>query len=177
MQCTTKGSLRLCVCLWSSWLVSPFASSPLFPRVQTVGSMIHFARRKKKKKEESACERRNRQDRWEIIRWSSVVDLELNGIINQAKKQARCSYIYYLHFFHFRRCNQQTYTSGPLIRVTGTWRPSAHFDHWPWKRKVGSVLLSTLFFSSTQCPLPPSNLYKKQNKSRRITFLCPCPLN
>ena len=58
-------------------------------------------------KKESACERRNSQDHWEIIRWSGVVDLELNGIINQAKKQARCSYIYYLHFFHFRRCNQQ----------------------------------------------------------------------
>lgn len=63
----------------------------------------------KKKKKESACERRNSPDHWEIIRWSGMVDVELNGIINQAKKQARCSYIYYLHVFHFRRSNKQTY--------------------------------------------------------------------
>lgn len=66
-----------------------------------------------KKKGESACERRNSQDHWEIIRWSGVVDLELNGIINQAKKQARCSDIYYLHVFHFRRCNKQIYVGAP----------------------------------------------------------------
>lgn len=61
-------------------------------------------------KKKSACERRNTPDHWEIIRWNGMVDVELNGIINQAKKQARCSYIYYLHVFHFKRCNKQIYT-------------------------------------------------------------------
>lgn len=72
-----------------------------------------FCNEGRKKKGKSACERRNSQDHWEIIRWSGVVDLELNGIINQAKKQARCSYIYYLHVFRFRRCNKQIYVRAP----------------------------------------------------------------
>lgn len=112
MQRTTKGSLRLCVCLRCSWLVSPFASSPLSPGYRRLDPwfILQWGR---EKKGESACERRNSQDHWEIIRWSGVVDLELNGIINQAKKQARCSYIYYLHVFHFRRCNQQIYVWAP----------------------------------------------------------------
>lgn len=78
--------------------------------------MIHFAMRggeREREKGKRACERRNSQDRWEIIRRSGVVDLELNGIINQAKKQARCSYIYYLHVFRFRRGNKQIYVAGP----------------------------------------------------------------
>lgn len=102
------------VCLPPMLMIGqPIRQLAALPRVQTVGSMIHFAMRKRKKKGESACERRNSQDHWEIIRWSGVVDLELNGIINQAKKQARCSYIYYLHVFHFRRCNQQIYVWAP----------------------------------------------------------------
>lgn len=99
------------VCLPPKLMIGqPVRQLAALPRVKMVGSMIHFAmKEKKKKKKESACERRNSPDHWEIIRWSGMVDVELNGIINQAKKQARCSYIYYLHVFHFRRSNKQTY--------------------------------------------------------------------
>lgn len=111
MSAAHNKRLRVSVCLPLMLMIGqPVRQLAALPRVQTVGSMIHFAM---KKKGESACERRNSQDHWEIIRWSSVVDLELNGIINQVKKQARCSYIYYLHFFHFRRCNQQIYIGAP----------------------------------------------------------------
>lgn len=44
-----------------------------------------------------------------------MVDVELNGIINQAKKQARCSYIYYLHVFHFKRRNKQIYVGAAVL--------------------------------------------------------------
>lgn len=115
MSAAQNKRLPPSVCLPLMLMIGqPIRQLATLPRVQTVGSMIHFAMRKKKKKKgERACERRNSQDHWEIIRWSGVVDLELNGIINQAKKQARCSYIYYLHVFHFRRCNQQIYVGAP----------------------------------------------------------------
>lgn len=122
---TTKGSLPPSVCLPLRLMIGqPVRQLPDLPRVKTVGSMIHFAmkgKKNKKTKKESACERRNSPDHWEIIRWSGMVDVELNGIINQAKKQARCSYIYYLHVFHFRRCNKQIYV-GLLTCV----RPGSH---------------------------------------------------
>lgn len=99
----------------------------------------------------------------------------IKGIINQAKKQARRSYIYYLHFFHFRRCNQQIY-GGRLLCVTGTGRLCTHFDHWPSKCKVGSVLLTALVFlfffpsrrllSPHNAPCLQSNLHNKQSKSQ-----------
>ena len=102
------------VCLSPKLMIGqPIRQLVPLPRVKMVGSMIHFAMRRGKKKRERAYERRNSKDHWEIIRWSGVVDLELNGIINQAKKQARCSYIYYLHVFHFRRCNQRIYVGAP----------------------------------------------------------------
>lgn len=124
---------------------------------------------RKKKKRKSACERRNSQDHWEIIRWSGVVDLELNGIINQAKKQARCSYIYYLHVFRFRRCNKQIYVRAPDLCLR---YPEAENPFQPLTLKtrrgissdqpfffffffcrMGGVLLTII---ATQCPLPPN---------------------
>lgn len=104
----------------------------------------------------------------------------IKGIINQAKKQARRSYIYYLHFFHFRRCNQQIY-GGRLLCVTGTGRLCTHFDHWPSKCKVGSVLLTALVFLfffplpptiiSTQCPLPPK---QSPQQAEQVLESCCC---
>lgn len=110
----TKMDSHLCVCVSASDAHDWSAHSPARRSPPGTDGWIHDSFcNEEKKKGESAFERRNSQDHWEIIRWSGVVDLELNGIINQAKKQARCSYIYYLHVFHFRRCNQQIYVGAP----------------------------------------------------------------
>jgi len=64
-----------------------------------------------KKKREAHAREETAKDHWEIIRRSGVVDLELNGIINQAKKQARLliHLLFALFIFSSRRCNQQIY--------------------------------------------------------------------
>lgn len=78
----------LFVCVSASDALDWSAHSPARHSPSGKDGWIHdsFCNEEKKKEGESACERRNSQDHWEIIRWSSVVDLELNGIINQAKK-------------------------------------------------------------------------------------------
>lgn len=112
-ECSTKQKAPS-VCVSASDAHDWSAHSPARRSPPGTDGWIHDSFcNEEKKKGESAFERRNSQDHWEIIRWSGVVDLELNGIINQAKKQARCSYIYYLHVFHFRRCNQQIYVGAP----------------------------------------------------------------
>lgn len=147
----------------------PIRQLAALPRVKMVGSMIHFAMRGGEKKGKSACERRNSQDHWEIIRWSGVVDLELNGIINQAKKQARCSYIYYLHVFRFRRCNKQIYVRAPDLCLR---YPEAENPFQPLTLKTRRGISSdqpffffffflrdggaSLTIIATQCPLPPN---------------------
>lgn len=145
---------------------------PALPRVQTVGSMIHFAMRKKNG--DSVCERRNSQDHWEIIRWSGVVDLELNGIINQAKKQARCSYIYYLHFFHFRRCNQQIYVRAPNP-CHGDLEAECRF--WPLTLGVSSGISSAHFiFFLTAYHLLTMLSASKAISTRRTESCCCLPV-
>lgn len=141
-----------------------------------------FCNEEKKKKGESACERRNSQDHWEIIRRSGVVDLELNGIINQAKKQARCSYIYYLHVFHFRRCNKQIYIRAPDLCHRDL---EAENPFWPLTLKARSGISSAQWFfcfphrlsSPHNALCLQSNLHNKQNKPHRIMLFSPCPLN
>lgn len=155
----------------------PIRQLAALPRVKMVGSMIHFAMRKKKR--ESACERRNSQDHWEIIRRSGVVDLELNGIINQAKKQARCSYIYYLHVFHFRRCNKQIYVGAPDLCH---WDLEAKNPFRPLTLKARSGICSAqwLFCFPHWLSSPHNALCLRsnlQNKPHRIVWLSPCPLN
>lgn len=159
----------------------PVRQLAALPRVKTVGSMIHFAMKGGKKKK-SACERRNTPDHWEIIRWNGMVDVELNGIINQAKKQARCSYIYYLHVFHFKRCNKQIYVGAADLcyRHLEAGIPFLTTDpkSAKWDQICSAPFSLPHRLSSLHNALRlQSNLHNKQNKSHGITLFSARPLN
>lgn len=109
-----------------------------------------------------------------------MVDVELNGIINQAKKQARCSYIYYLHVFHFRRCNKQIYVGAADLCYrhleAGILFSTADPQSVKWDQ-----ICSTRFSSPSPNIINAlrlqSNLHNKQDKFQGIVLLSPRPLN
>lgn len=147
---------------WSARL--PALCSPSGPHGRIHDS---FCNEEGKKNGDSVCERRNSQDHWEIIRWSGVVDLELNGIINQAKKQARCSYIYYLHFFHFRRCNQQIY-----VRASNPCHGDLEAERRvrPLTLGVSSGISCALFICSPLCSLAPQQRLRQEKQNRVVVI-------